>query len=334
MKRNLLLPVLLLCLQTQAQEEKLRISLKNGNPVELDVYDFKDITFIEDTSPLDIEGEWFNEEIETSGTYETFDFREDGSLLYCPYFVNYHEGWEIAGIYSMEDYTLTMQLSSLGRLTQYITNHSSTSFTTYDSGISAVYYRIQKEYHMTTEDEPISIGNEGDVVTFVDNEFVGLEGNRIKPLREGTGYALVNDVNKNATVAYKINIAYQASPIIDWTCYFKKTRDEIIGEFGTPDTTQDNTAFYTSGYNSDISQLLFSFDKASEKVIQVSVVPSSSKAYDAYLSEISGKYIKNEEQSSATVQRFYDNHDASDSSVAITLYTAPTMLIIYTDLTN
>ena len=64
------------------------------------------------------------------------------------------------------------------------------------------------------------------MITMVDN--------KIRPLKEGTGFALVKDVATDRTLAYKVVVSSPNITIIDWTKYLDKTIDEIIVEFGTP----------------------------------------------------------------------------------------------------
>lgn len=318
-----------------AQEEIFRVAFNVGNPMNFSANDIKDISFVEDSIPLDIVGcEWFNEEVEKNGTYESFEFREDGTLKYCPYYVNYHSGYTLPGYYNFEDYMLTMQINNVGLLTLAITNHSATSFVVKSGGENSTYYKIQKVYNIKSNDTPISIGNEGDVITFVDNEFISLEDNKIKPLKGGTGYALVKDFALNAIVAYRINVE-SVKTIKDWTQYFKKTKEEITTEFGEPYMTQEQDnmdIFIYYGNDPSFTFLYFCFEKDSGKMymFQGSFVDDSEREY--YQNNIEKTYIKDIDRSTSTVNYYYDTDNRSTASVSIAIQSSPTMLINYMDL--
>lgn len=301
-------------MQMMAQEEKFRVTFNVGDPLNFSIKDIKEISFVEDFNPLDIEGsEWFCEEVEKYGVYESFEFREDGALLYRPYYVNYHSGNTIEGYYNFEDYMLTMQLGGLYVLTQTVTNHSATSYVVTSGGENSTYYKVQKVYNIKTSDAPISIGNEGDIVTFVDNEFISLENNKIKPLKGGTGYALVKDIDLDAIVGYRINVeAIRTTK--DWTQYFKKTKDEITSEFGEPFMIQDeNNTYWYLGNDPAFMYMLFNFDKDSGKMFQFYGYFVDRSELENYKNDIENTYIKDESNSTETECYYYD----TDMSVII-----------------
>lgn len=317
-----------------SQEEKFRVTFNVGNPLNFSVKDIKDVTFVEDSNPLDIEGsEWFNEDVEKYGVYESFEFRKDGALTYRPYYLNYHSGYTIEGYYNFEDYMLTMQLGGLGISTQTITSHSATSYVVTSGGENSTYYKVQKVYNIKTDDAPISIGNEGDVITFVDNEFIFLENNKVKPLRGGTGYALVKDVALNAIVAYRINVE-SVKTTKDWTQYFNKTKDEITLEFGEPLMTQDADdmdIYIYYGNDPAFTIMYFCFEKNSGKMymFQGSFVDYSE--LENYKNNIEKTYIKDESRSTGTVNYYFDTTEMSTASVAIVIDSSNT-IINYLDL--
>lgn len=319
-----------------AQEEKLRMTFNVGDPMNFSVNDIKDITFVEEDNPLDIVGsEWFYEEVEKNGMYESLEFHEDGTLTYCPYYVNYHSGYTISGYYNFEDYMLTMQLSIIGMITQPITNHSETSYVVTSGGENSVYYKVQKVYNIKSNDDPISIGNEGDMITFVDNEYITLENNKIKPIKGGgSGYALVKDSKLNAIVAYRINVESVKS-IKDWTYYFKKTKDEIITDLGEPFLTQDSDdmdilIYY--GNDPAFTLMYFCFEKESGKMFMFQAAFTDEENWEFYKDEIEKKYIKDESRSSGTVLYYYDTDNLLTASVSIVIQSSPTMLINYMDM--
>ena len=336
MRKTVLYLFCFLSMQMMAQEEKLRVTFNVGDPMNFSVNDIKDITFVEDNNPLDIVGsEWFCEEVEKYGTYESFEFHEDGTLTYCPYYVNYHSGYTISGFFNFEDYMLTMQLSIVGKLTQPITNHSETSYVVTSGGENSIYFKVQKVYNIKSNDAPISIGNEGDVITFVDNEYISLDDNKIRPIKGGgSGYALVKDSKLNTTVAYRINVE-SVKAIKDWTQYFKKTKDEIKTEFGEPFMTQDSDdmdilIYY--GNDPAFTLMYFCFEKESGKMYMFQGSFADEGNLNFYQDEINEKYIKDESRSSSTVSYYYDTDNRSTASVSIAIQNSPTMIINYMDL--
>ena len=334
MRKFVLILFCIFSMQMMAQEEKFRVTFNVGDPMYFSVNDIKDINFVEDPNPLDIVGsEWFCEEVETYGTYESFEFREDGTLTYYPYYLYYHSGYMLPGVFNFEDYMLTMKIGG-SMLHQAITNHSATSFVVTSAGMSSTYYKVQKAYNIKTTDAPISIGNEGDVVTFVDNEFISLEDNKIKPLKGGTGYALVKDLTLNAIVAYRINVE-SVKTTKDWTQYFKKTKEEITSEFGKPLMTEDDDDMETYIYYGNdpaFTYMFFCFDKDSGKMFMFQGAFVHDSERENYQNNLEKTFIKDENRSTETVNYYYDTDNRSTASVSIKIQSSPTMLINYMEL--
>ncbi len=325
----------ILSLQMMAQEEKLHVMFNVGDPLDISVNDIKNITFVEDTNPLDLIGsEWFCEEVEENGTYETFEFHEDGTLTYSPVYTNTHSRYTIPGYFMFEDYMLTIRLSigePYTQFTQTITNHSETSYVVTSGGENLTYYKVQKVYTITSNEGPVSIGNDGDVITFVDNEIVGLDNNKIKPLSTGVGYALVKDARLNAIVAYRINIV---PAVIDWTQYFKKTKDEIIAEFGTPEsvqTSETNDLFTYRGIDPVFGLMYFGFDKELGKMYVFQGSFLNEIGYKAYREKIENTYILQEDMATGKLNYYYDTNERSTASVSIIIQSSP-MVINFMDL--
>ncbi len=336
------LTILLICamtVQLMAQEDKLRISLKEGSPLELGASNIKDITFVNDTVPLDIVGEWFCE-ADSLGTYESLDLHEDGTIKWFYIYTNYQSGGTLLGTYSFEDYVLKLKFPSMTLIKLAVVDHSNTQFTSFYTGIRGNYYKVQKVYYMTTKDDFISIGNEGDVIIYVDKQFIGLENNKIKPLKAGTGYALVKDAQLNTVVAYKVIVGSSNIQVTDWTKCFKKSINEILNRFGEPNEIRvdDNlqiTAYVYNEYSPAIKTLTFSFDNTTEKAINVSINLRTESYFDAYHNYIKGKYVFKESDSTPTEWVYYDTDDRFTASVMITLLYNPSnnhLTVIYTDL--
>ena len=325
----------ILSMQIMAQEEKLRVTFNVGNPLNFSLNKIKDISFVEDQKPLDIVGsEWFNEEIEKSGAYESFEFHKDGSVTYCPHYINDHSGsFSYNGSYNFEDYVLSM-LFGFGSLNYPVTNHSETSFVITSGQDNSIYYKVQKVYNVKMTDEPITIGNEGDEIIFVDNDYISLENNKIRPIKGGgAGYALVKDSQLNTIVAYRINVEAENS-YKDWTQYFKKTKDEIILDFGDPITTQESESmdiFYYFEKDPAFLIMSFAFDKVSGKMFMFQGTFTDDVNLNFYLDGLSREYIKDEERSSGSVLYYYDTDDLSTASVSIAIQNSPTKLVNYMD---
>ena len=108
MRKVILLLTCLLSLHVMAQEEKLRLEFTVGSPMEFNVKDIKDISFVEDDNPLDILGDWFcyNEE---GQAFESYDFHEDGTLGYFYYYISQKSGGTLNGIFEFQDELMKMK---------------------------------------------------------------------------------------------------------------------------------------------------------------------------------------------------------------------------------
>ena len=161
--------------------------------------------------------------------------------------------------------------------------------------------------------------------------------NKIKALKSGTGYALVKDAERDAVVAYKISVHYQPGATIDWTMYFKKSVDEIVAEFGTPDMTDTSygttTYTYQEGYNTEIGMLLISFDESTQKVCQVMAVCNDYYGYELYYSEIKKKYIEIADMGSPSEKYYSDTGDLYNASVVVSAVASSSGMyyLIYAD---
>lgn len=336
MQKVVLFLVCMLSMQILAQEEKLRLTFDVGDPVELNVSEIKELDFIEEQSSFDVVGEWFTRSDED---YETFEFHDDGNLHYSLYSNaqgNLLSG--IEGIYTYHDGVLEITLGKEGeKMYWHVTAHSQNHFTrTTSSGKNVIFYKVQDNYNMTTVDAPIVVGNPGDEVVFIDNFVCTLEDNKIKSLQQGKGYVLVNDSQLNTIVAYRINVEYKAGEVIDFTKYFKKTKDEIIAEFGTPDATQVSGNMdllgYTNGFNAEISRLTFVFDVETGLLYQIQPVFRGPEENDVYKEYIKERYIPNTELSDTNSDSYLDTDDISTAKVWISIRREEPFYINYMDL--
>ena len=337
MKRKILL--LLICLTAIpaiAQDQRLRMTYRLNvlAPDEMNLSDIKDISFVE-TEPLELVGEWFNVD---DAAFESFTFSEGGLLDYYYFIKAANDGGSAKGNYQFVYDVLGLRVPTVFSSIQYhpIVSHSETSFTLRSGGRNYIYYKILHSYDMSTYGSPIVIGNEDDEVSYVDNTVIGLVNGKITALRQGQGYALLKDKQRNTTVAYRVNVKYQpdSNGPIDWTNYFKKSKEEIIAEFGTPDKTETSMGYetlsYSKGYNPEIKLLSFRFEEGVDAARQVSAMFYGQDEFETYKKVIESKYIK---QKVDTYETYYgDTADESTSNVMIcSSETNDVKLIIYTD---
>lgn len=319
-----------MAIQVMAQEEKFRLTFENGYPLEFNVNDIKNITFVEDAEPLDIVGkEWFDKDDE-AGDFESINLQEDGIVTYYLYNKRYHSGSTYHGTYSYDDYIFKMDLNTVSfHVTMPIVRHSANGFTAIIAGNEYDFFKVQKTYYMLLNDNPIAIGSEGDSVTYVDNELITLKDNKIKPKKAGTGFALVKDSILNTTIAYKVIVDRNNSvTIVDWTKYFNKTKDDIITEFGIPDTILSDDAlgkfqYVYNEYGHDMKRLHFIFDNETETVSQVSTDFNTYGYFEKYYTYIQNHYLLHEDECTSTELVYYDTEDWMTASVKIVLFRYP-----------
>lgn len=332
MRKFLLFLICLTSLQITAQEEKLSLKFLVGTPIEIPVGGVKEISFYEADTTLDIIGEWLNVD-EESATIESFDFHLDGLFDY--YVILPTGDMSAVGNYEFSNDVLSFTLAG-SSFANPVVGFSGTNFTIYSAGSSSVYYKVQNTYDIATTDEPISIGNEGDRIIYVDNTFVGVVDNKVKALKSGTGYALVKDAKRDAIVAYKISVRYMPGVTVDWTKYFKKSVDEINAEFGTPDKIETSngiiTYTYQGNYNAEIGMLFISFDESTQKVCQIMAVCNGYDGFNTYYSDIKNKYIEIADMGNASQKYYSDTGDLVNASVVVSVASVSgTYYVIYSD---
>jgi hypothetical protein len=304
MKKIILFLTCFIGLQALAQE-KMRISLNDGTYMDYDARIVKSLTVVTPT-PLDLIGDW----VSVSGTtMASYSFKEDNacSMHQFNMTTSYHIGYDLT--YTYENDEINFFLYGTNALRISVQSNTEAEFV---SSTGAIHYKVQGTYSMAISDEPISIGNTDDVIKYADNYFVAVEDNKIKALKDGSGYVLVEDTKSKETKAYKIEV--DAGPLpdpIDWTQYFKKSKDEIIELFGSGTVGTDKTTYTISDYNIAISSVVFTFSDDWSKVTGIQV-----KFYDAdkmqnYIEYIAANYIL------ASGTKYYDTDSISTASVCI-----------------
>ena len=299
-------------LQALAQE-KMRITLNDGTYMDYDARIVKTLNVVVPT-PLNPVGDW----VTVSGVIMTaYSFKEDNtcSMHQFNMTTSYHVGNDLTYEYENNELNLFLFGMNAGRI--FVQSNTETEFV---SSTGATHYKVQGTYSMAVSDDPINIGNTDDVIKYVDNYFIAVEDNKIKALKDGNGYVLVEDAKTKETKAYKIEV--DAGPLpapIDWAQYFKKSKEEVIATFGTGTDGTDKPTYTISDYNIAISSVVFTFTDDWSKVTGIQV-----KFYDAdkmqnYCDYIDEKYILN--SSTSTSKKYYDTESIGNASVYITVST-------------
>lgn len=320
MRKKVLFLICMIAIQVFGQEEKLNLSFDVGSPLGIDLKDICDITFVEDTEPLDISGsEWFYKS--AIGNMEWYYFHNDGTIEGHLYQKDSHkEANTQFGTYSLEDYVIKIRTDAISQ-DWHVVRHSKDMFTLLSTRETDMY-KVQQTYYITTKDNSISIGNEGDIITWVDEEMITMIDNKIKPLKGGVGFALVKDAMTNRTLAYKVVVSSPNITIIDWTSYFDKSVDEINVEFGNPDniSIDDFTKrihYSYKNYCPEILNLYFTFNEESRKVFFISPHFSSYSYLETYENYIKDHYFFYEDESTNEEKMYYDTDNRGTASISI-----------------
>lgn len=326
MKQLLFFLAIMISLQTVAQE-KMRVTMIDGTYMDFDVNNVEDFIFHRDYS-LNLVGEWV---VYTQGDDESLDyyiFHENGILEYKTFSINREHFISYEGTYTIMNNLadIVLQGSTLSLKFESISDNQMISG-------NKLFCKIDERVDtLTIGDVSQSLGNDTDIIKFVDSYFVGLEDNKIKPLREGTGYALVEDANTKEMKAYKICVVSADSSIIDWGKYLGSTTTQIINEFGDPNQQVENKyVAYTNGLNSDIKEIYFDLDSNTKKVSEVSIDFYNNEKRQKYWDYIEEKYHLAWKTESYKI--FYDSDDAKIATIEITIYDESDFrIIVYKDL--
>ena len=244
MKKYIIIIACLVNLQTMAQD-LMRISMNDGSFMDFSINNVKEMNFSTPKN-MDVVGEWL---WILDGIIERITFNTDGTFSFREYYTLITNDGIIHNKEEVGTYTLIDNLITINYPDGQTAKFQIVSNNEYQmiSSANVVFYKVQEPFYMmTTDDAPISIGNEDDIIKYVDNYFVAIENNKIKALTgNGSGYALVEDGITKELKAYRIDVEYIPTPIIDWTKFFSKSVDDIISEFGAPDQSSTlNTNLY------------------------------------------------------------------------------------------
>lgn len=322
MKKYILLLIWFVGMQINAQE-LMRVTTQDGTQYELSVNNIKDMFFYT-PEKIDFVGEW----IAISGnTMVCYDIKKDGTMKYTSFSMTMGQYYVKVGTYTYSVIDNVLKLNYDGS-TLIIPIVESTE-TKMVSTSGDTYYRVQAEvYSMTTNDAPISIGKEGDVIKYVDKCIVGSSNNMITALSDGRGYAIVEETETGVMKAFGINVLYVPENPIDWSGYFKKSKDEIISKLGEP--AQKERFTYTN-FNASIRYVTFTFNDNNDEAIKVQLSFYDETKRQHYCDSIERHYILNRESASSKI--YYDTEDVNAASVKITVYDSSVMcVIVYEDL--
>ena len=328
MRKILVILLCLICGQVWAQN-LMRITLNDGTPIDLNVSNVKEMAFVT-TKAINISGEWLQYVDQYGGVLECYDFKEDGTLYYKVFYINYPIlNSEADYAYTIADQVITIINNGSPAVVFTIDKFDESRFST---TANTTFYKVQGVYNMKVSDKPITIGENGDIIKYVDKSFAEIENNQIKALKPGSSYALVEDKGTNSLKGYRIDII-ESNEVVDFSLYFKKSRAEIEAEFGDPDqiNPEKQTIVYSRTEIGGVPMLTFQFDDSFAHVISVHAYFNNNDDIQPYRTMIENNYIlKNTYNSSKT---YYDTEDPDLASVKITINEDPDLLSIdYTDL--
>lgn len=320
MKNFILLLICFVGIQINAQN-LMRVTTHDGTQYEFSVNNIKDMDF-HTLQLIDFIGEWitFNDI-----SMSCYDIKDDGTLKYTSFNLTMGQFYEKDGTYSVKDNVLTLKYDG-STLVIPVVEATETKIV---STSGDTFYRVQSNvYSMTTNDNPISVGKEGDVVKYVDNCIVGTNNNMITALRDGRGYAIVEEEETGVMKAFGIDVLYVPESPIDWSNYFKKSKNEIIAELGEPAYKE---SFRYTNFNASIEYVTFTFNENNDEATKVNVSFYDETKRLHYCDSIEKHYFLYRE--SASSKTYYDTEDINTASVKVTVYDASLMcVIVYEDL--
>lgn len=336
MKKIIIFLFCLISIHAIAQD-LMRINKHDGSFIEFSINNITDMDF-HGQRQINIVGDWFFP-LEEDGWEDgicCISFNANGNFTLLSY---NRELLYDAKIYEHKDdgtYTIANNIVTLNFSDGVVSRIDIVQFSDYHfvSSAEEVFYKVRDySYKMTTEDEPISIGGEGDIIKYADNCFCEIEDNKIRAITDGIGYVLVEDAQTKELKAFKVEIEYVAPPFIIWTDYFKKPLAYILDEFGTPDRQEDSQHSKTfTYYNADILSVSFIFSENWDKVKQVDVSFYDQEKRQPYCDYITEKYVSL--GTLGGVQLFGETND-TDNTVLIYVNTANDIYqIIYKDISE
>lgn len=275
-------------------QDLMRITKADGSYWDFSINNVKDMDF-QSQQPVNIIGEWFIH-FEKEDVTEIDIFNVDGTFT-SQYSYNASLGQRLLlvenrtdGTYTVADNVINCYLPN-GELyrTIFIKEYSDYRFVAQNE---ITFHKLRDTYYMTTDNEPIVVGNDGDIIRYADNVFCEIQDNKIKALTGGTGVFLVEDEHTKEQKAYKVEIEYIDPPLIYWTNYFNKSLTDIQAEFGEPELQDDSqhTKTYTC-YNAAIIYVTFTFTDDWNRVKDVVVSFYKPEYQHSYINYIEENYF-------------------------------------------
>lgn len=310
--------------QTSAQG-LMRITTQDGTQYNFSVNNIQDMDFYT-PEQINVVGEWI---VISGSTMICFDLKDDGTLKRKSFSMTMGRFYDSDGTYTIKDDVLTLNYDG-STLIIPVVELTETKMVSISGDI---YYRVQEtEYNMTTNDNPIHIGNDGDAIIYIDNCIVSSENNLIKSMRDGRGYAIVNDAETGELKAYGISVTFVSDPPVNWNQYFKKSSEQIKSVFGDKDQGNESNHTWTyRNYSSSIQLVTFYFNDAYSEIVKVQLSFYDEDKRQNYCDYIEQNYVFNRATSSGKI--FYDTEKSDSATIQITVYDASVMcVIVYTDL--
>lgn len=322
MKRIFLFLACIVCLQTLAQE-KMRITLNDGTYMDFDVRLVKTLN-VHIPTPLSITGEWVTVSDDIMNAYS---FNEDSTCCFNSFNMSTSYHFSLDYTYATKDRDIILYSNGEVSVRIPITNNKEMELV---SSTGLTYYKVQATYDIVVGEEPITIGNDGDVIKYTDNYFITTEDNKIKALKEGSGFALVEEAKTGKTVAYRIDVATGTLPaVVDWTNYFGMSKAEVIAAFDYIYEGADKPTLTVNEYNAAISAVIFTFTNDWSSISKISVYFNDSKKMQNYCDYIEENYVLVNNGDSFRTYR--DTADAKSASVSIMIM-SDISTITYTNL--
>ena len=261
-------------------------------------------------TPLNITGEWVTVSDDIMNAYS---FNEDSTCCLNSFNMSTSYHFSLDYTYATKDRDIILYSNGEVSVRIPITNNTEMELV---SSTGLTYYKVQATYDIVVGEEPITIGNDGDVIKYTENYFITTEDNKIKALKEGSGFALVEDAKTGKTVAYRIDVSAGTLPaVVDWTKYFAMTKAEVIAAFDYIYEGSDKPTLTINGYNDAISDVVFTFTDDWSRVIDVSLYFYDSEKMQNYCEYIEENYVLVNNDDSCRTYR--DASDAESASVSI-----------------
>lgn len=326
MKNILFLFALLIGLQVSAQE-KFRITFKDGTVQDFSVGRIKDITCFEEKEH-NIVGEWVSVN-QAKGSFDVYTLNEDGTCAWrnCSGTSDY----TFDGNYTYANGVLTLVIYGMEMPFEISWKNDC-----YFNIETQAFYAVSSEMTVSKGDGPVFAGAAENEVVAADNVYVGLQDNKVYGLKNGTGYAIVQDSEKGQMVAYKIKVVASSNiQAVHFDENLGMSESDIIAKYGDKNVRLDKEGYHTLSYmlySDEIRSLIFYIDDETKEVYQITASFNSAEDMEPYAEDIASRFIF-DTKSSETRKKYYDSLELSQRKISITVSSSANM-ITYTDYTH